>query len=169
MMKRVILLLGICFCISGLYAQKLESIPLDEHGDAYETKLRNFGKLYGTLFMPEKVAPLVKEKAEDRKKWREENAARILTGDWKELLKRVGKEQGGSFWITYYIDTEGKVLTVKFVMSSSVYIEVTTKMLRELYNRLLNERLDPSCYAFDDEHVYAIEAVELMQRAVEGE
>ena len=49
-MKRIIMLLGICFCISGVYAQKFEATPLDEQGDVYEVKIRQFNKLFGKWF-----------------------------------------------------------------------------------------------------------------------
>ena len=55
-MKRIIILLGIYFCISGVYAQKFEATPLDEQGDVYEIKIRQFNKLFGKWFTVERVA-----------------------------------------------------------------------------------------------------------------
>lgn len=51
-MKRIIILLGIYFCISGVYAQKFEATPLDEQGDVYEIKIRQFNKLFGKWDLP---------------------------------------------------------------------------------------------------------------------
>ncbi len=39
-MKRMMLLLGLCFCISGLYAQKFETEVLDE-GNTYEVRVKH--------------------------------------------------------------------------------------------------------------------------------
>ena len=78
-MKKIILLLGICFYVVGVYAQKLETQTLDEKGDSYEVRIKHFNKLFGEAFTPEKVAPLIqeKEKAAQRAAWREKCAKKF--------------------------------------------------------------------------------------------
>ena len=44
-MKRMMLLLGLCFCISGLYAQKFETEVLDE-GNTNELLVKQFNNLF---------------------------------------------------------------------------------------------------------------------------
>ena len=134
-MKRIIILLGIYFCISGVYAQKFEATPLDEQGDVYEIKIRQFNKLFGKWFTVERVA--------------EPEAA---------------DKGGGSFWIAFYCDSDGKIQTVTFTMSSSVYVNLPNKMLQELYRRAMEIMMNPNYYKFDGEHDYAIDTIELMQR-----
>ena len=44
-MKNVLLLLlGVCCLIPGLYAQKLESVSLDEAGESFEVRVKYFEK-----------------------------------------------------------------------------------------------------------------------------
>lgn len=70
-MKRIIILLGICFCISGVYAQKFEATPLDEQGDVYEVKIRQFNKLFGKWFTVERVAEPTDGDVAQRSAWRD--------------------------------------------------------------------------------------------------
>lgn len=163
-MKRIVLLLGICLCISGVYAQKFEAKTLDEAGDSYEVQIKHFDKLFGEMFTAEKVAPLAPDKEKQRDAWRGKCAGKMLTDELRQVLKEVKDKDGGKFWITFYVDGAGQVLTVKFIMSATVYIKVTTKMLKALYNLAMQEKLDPACYLFDEEHVYAVEGVDLMKR-----
>lgn len=168
-MKKIILLLGICFFISKLYAQKLESIPLDEARESFEVQVKHFNKLFGELFTPEKLAPLLKqkEKVDLRAKWRERCAKKLISDELKQILKQIGATEGGGLWITFYVDEIGKVITVKFVMSATVYIKLSGKILKKLYNLAMAERFDSSCYSFDQSHTYAVDGFDLMKRAVE--
>lgn len=168
-MKKLILLIGICFCVTGVHAQKLERQALDETGDSFEVRIKRFNKLFGETFAPEKVAPMIqdKEKAARRNAWREECARKMLTDQLKQILKQVGVAEGGGLWVTFYIDRTGKVLTVKFMVSSGVYVKLGTKMQKELYNMAMREKLDPSGYDFDETHTYAVDGFDLMKRAVE--
>ena len=168
-MKKIILLLGICFYVVGVYSQKLETQPLDEKGDSYEVRIKHFNKLFGEIFTPEKVAPLIqeKEKAAQRAEWREKCAKKLLTDQLKQILKRVATTEGGGLWVTFYIDKTGKVLTAKFMVTSGVYVKLPTKMQKELYNMAMEEKLDPAGYNFDDTHTYAVDGFDLMKRAVE--
>ena len=168
-MKKIILLLGICFYVVGVYAQKLETQTLDEKGDSYEVRIKHFNKLFGEAFTPEKVAPLIqeKEKAAQRAAWREK-CAKVVNRSIETNIKTSsnhGKAVG--LWVTFYIDKTGKVLTVKFMVTSGVYEKLPTKMQKELYNMAMEEKLDPSGYNFDDTHTYAVDGFDLMKRAVE--
>ncbi len=168
-MKKIILLLGVCFYFAGVYAQKLETHSLDETGDSFEIRIKHFNKLFGETFTPENVAPLVqkKEKIAQRSTWRKECARKMLTDQLKQILKQVGATEGGGLWVTFYIDKTGKVLTVKFMVSSGVYVKLSTKMQKELYNMAMGEKFDPSGYDFDEAHTYAVDGFDLMKRAVE--
>lgn len=168
-MKKLILLLGICLYVTNIHSQKLETQALDETGDSFEIRIKHFNKLFGETFIPEKVAPLVqkKENATQRSAWREECARKMLTNQLKQILKQVGATEGGGLWVTFYIDKTGKVLTVKFMVTSGVYVKLSTKMQKELYNIAMNEKLDPSGYDFDKTHTYAVDGFDLMKRAVE--
>lgn len=170
-MKRVLLLLGICFFVSTVYAQRFEGIPLEEKGDSYEVRIKNFDKLYGEMFTQGQMAPLVKDSGKTalRAKWRETAAGKLLTDKLKQVLKQVGQTEGGGLWVTFYVDATGKVLTVKFMMSSTVYMKLPGKMLKELYNMAMEERFNSSCYGFDATHIYAIDGFDLMKRAIENE
>ena len=170
-MKKIILLLGICFCVARVYAQKLETQPLDEKGDSYEVRIKHFNKLFGTTFTPDNVAPLIQkqEKVAQRSMWREKCAKKLLTEQLKQILKQVGTTEGGGLWVTFYIDKTGKVLTVKFMVTSGVYVRLTSKMQKELYNMAMEEKLDPSGYHFDETHTYTVDGFDLMKRAVEEE
>lgn len=163
-MKRIIILLGIYFCISGVYAQKFEATPLDEQGDVYEVKIRQFNKLFGKWFTVERVAEPTDGDVAQRSVWRDSCAAKLLTPELKEILKEAADKGGGSFWIAFYCDSDGKVQTVKFTMSSSVYVNLPNKMLQELYRRAMEIMMNPNYYKFDGEHDYAIDTIELMQR-----
>lgn len=166
-MKKIILLLGICFYVVGVYAQKLETQPLDEKGDSYEVRIKHFNKLFGGTFTPEKVAPLIQEKVAQRTVWREKCAKKLLTDQLKQILKQIAVTEGGGLWVTFYIDKTGKVLTVKFIVTSGVYVKLPTKIQKELYNMAMEEKLDPSGYNFDDTHTYAVDGFDLMKRAIE--
>lgn len=168
-MKRIILLLSICFCIVEGYAQKLETQPLDEKGDSYEVRIKHFSKLFDEMFTPDNVASLIQEneKAAQRSAWRENCARKLLTDQLKEILKQVAITEGGGLWVTFYIDKTGKVLTVKFMVTSGVYVKLSSKMQKELYNMAMQEKLDPSGYNFDETHTYAVDGFDLMKRAVE--
>ena len=155
-MKKIILLLGICFYVVGVYAQKLETQTLDEKGDSYEVRIKHFNKLFGEAFTPEQRAA-----------WREKCAKKLLTDQLKQILKQVATTEGGGLWVTFYIDKTGKVLTVKFMVTSGVYVKLPTKMQKELYNMAMEEKLDPSGYNFDDTRTYAVDGFDLMKRAVE--
>ena len=163
-MKRIIILLGIYFCISGVYAQKFEATPLDEQGDVYEIKIRQFNKLFGKWFTVERVAEPTDGDVAQRSEWRDSCAAKLLTPELKEILKEAADKGGGSFWIAFYCDSDGKIQTVTFTMSSSVYVNLPNKMLQELYRRAMEIRMNPNYYKFDGEHDYAIDTIELMQR-----
>ena len=164
-MKRIILLLGLCLCISSLYAQKFETEVLDE-GNTYEVRIKHFNKLFGEQFTPEKVASLPPNRAAQREAWREKCADKLLTEDLKAVIKEALKNDLGSFWITFYTDETGNVITVKFVMSSSIYIMVSTKILRELYTRAMKEKLNPDDYLFDGGRTYVLDAFELVKRVL---
>ena len=101
-MKRIIMLLGICFCISGVYAQKFEATPLDEQGDVYEVKIRQFNKLFGKWFTAERVAEPTDGDVAQRSAWRDSCAVKLLTQELKEILKEAADKGGGSFWIAFY-------------------------------------------------------------------
>ena len=163
-MKRIIILLGIYFCISGVYAQKFEATPLDEQGDVYEIKIRQFNKLFGKWFTVERVAEPTDGDVAQRSEWRDSCAAKLLTPELKEILKEASDKGGGSFWIAFYCDSDGKIQTVTFTMSSSVYVNLPNKMLQELYRRAMEIMMNPNYYKFDGEHDYAIDTIELMQR-----
>ena len=163
-MKRIIILLGIYFCISGVYAQKFEATPLDEQGDVYEVKIRQFNKLFGKWFTAERVAEPTDGDVAQRSEWRDSCAAKLLTPELKEILKEAADKGGGSFWIAFYCDSDGKIQTVTFTMSSSVYVNLPNKMLQELYRRAMDIVMNPGYYKFDGEHDYAIDTIELMQR-----
>lgn len=163
-MKRIIILLGICFCISGVYAQKFEATPLDEQGDVYEVKIRQFNKLFGKWFTVERVAEPTDGDVAQRSVWRDSCAAKLLTPELKEILKEAADKGGGSFWIAFYCDSDGKIQTVTFTMSSSVYVNLPNKMLQELYRRAMEIMMNPDYYKFDGEHDYAIDTIELVQR-----
>lgn len=164
-MKKIILLLGICFCISGVNAQRFIATPLAD-GDVYEIKIKQFKKLYRDYFTPERLAKLTPGDGALRGEWRDSCAGRLLTADLTKLLKDVAGKDGGEFWVTFYLDKNGNVMTVTFTMTTTVYVRLTTEKLREIYNRALKEKPNPNYYAFDDEHDYAVEGVELMKRAV---
>ena len=136
-MKRIIILLGIYFCISGVYAQKFEATPLDEQGDVYEIKIRQFNKLFGKWFTVERVAEPTDGDVAQRSEWRDSCAAKLLTPELKEILKEAADKGGGSFWIAFYCDSDGKIQTVTLTMSSSVYVNLPNKMLQELYRRAM--------------------------------
>lgn len=163
-MKRIIILLGIYFCISGVYAQKFEATPLDEQGDVYEIIIRQFNKLFGKWFTVERVAEPTDGDVAQRSEWRDSCAAKLLTPELKEILKEAADKGGGSFWIAFYCDSDGKIQTVTFTMSSSVYVNLPNKMLQELYRRAMEIMMNPNYYKFDGEHDYAIDTIELMQR-----
>lgn len=166
-MKKIMLLLGICFCITGVYAQRFESKPIDD-GDSFEIRIKNFNKLFGEMFLPEKLAPLSKkkEKTEKRAEWRNNCAKRLITDKLKQVLKEVGETEGGGLWVTFYIDANGNVLTVQFLASSTVYVKLPAKILKELYNMAMKEKFDPSCYDFNNQRTYAVDGFDLMKRAV---
>ena len=163
-MKRIIMLLGICFCISGVYAQKFKATPLDEQGDVYEVKIRQFNKLFGKWFTAERVAEPTDGDVAQRSAWRDSCAVKLLTPELKEILKEAADKGGGSFWIAFYCDSDGKIQTVTFTMSSSVYVNLPNKILQELYRRAMDIVMNPGYYKFDGEHDYAIDTIELMQR-----
>ena len=163
-MKRIIILLGIYFCISGVYAQKFEATPLDEQGDVYEIKIRQFNKLFGKWFTAERVAEPTDGDVAQRSAWRDSCAVKLLTPELKEILKEAADKGGGSFWIAFYCDSDGKIQTVTFTMSSSVYVNLPNKILQELYRRAMDIVMNPGYYKFDGEHDYAIDTIELMQR-----
>lgn len=166
-MRTIVLLLGIFFCIPNVYAQRFESHPIDD-GDTFEIKIKNFDKLFGEKFVPEKLAPLVKEKkkTEQRAEWRDKCAKRLLSDKLKQILKQVGETEGGGLWITFYMDETGNVLTVQFIASSTVYVKLPAKILKELYNIAIKEKFDPSCYDFKTGQTYAVDGFDLMKRAV---
>ena len=159
-MKRIIMLLGICFCISGVF----EATPLDEQGDVYEVKIRQFNKLFGKWFTAERVAEPTDGDVAQRSAWRDSCAVKLLTPELKEILKEAADKGGGSFWIAFYCDSDGKIQTVTFTMSSSVYVNLPNKILQELYRRAMDIVMNPGYYKFDGEHDYAIDTIELMQR-----
>lgn len=163
-MKRIIMLLGICFCISGVYAQKFEATLLDEQGDVYEVKIRQFNKLFGKWFTAERVAEPTDGDVAQRSVWRDSCAVKLLTPELKEILKEAADKGGGSFWIAFYCDSDGKIQTVTFTMSSSVYVNLPNKILQELYRQAMDIVMNPGYYKFDGEHDYAIDTIELMQR-----
>ena len=163
-MKRIIILLGIYFCISGVYAQKFEATPLDEQGDVYVIKIRQVNKLFGKWFTVERVAEPTDGDVAQRSEWRDSCAAKLLTPELKEILKEAADKGGISFWIAFYCDSDGKIQTVTFTMSSSVYVNLPNKMLQELYRRAMEIMMNPNYYKFDGEHDYAIDTIELMQR-----
>ena len=136
-MKRIIMLLGICFCISGVYAQKFEATPLDEQGDVYEVKIRQFNKLFGKWFTAERVAEPTDGDVAQRSAWRDSCAVKLLTPELKEILKEA---------------------------ADKVYVNLPNKILQELYRRAMDIVMNPGYYKFDGEHDYAIDTIELMQR-----
>ena len=99
-MKRIIMLLGICFCISGVYAQKFEATPLDEQGDVYEVKIRQFNKLFGKWFTAERVAEPTDGDVAQRSVWRDSCAVKLLTPELREILTKYYKNFIGRQWIS---------------------------------------------------------------------
>ena len=166
-MKKFILLLGICFCISGVNAQKFKATPLDEQGDVYEIKIRQFDKLFAKWFTVEQVAKPANDKVAQRSVWRDSCAMKLLTPELNKKLKEVLTKSVGSFWITFYCDSDGKMQTVSFTMSSSVYMELPHKILQELYRLAMNITMNPEYYQFDGKHNYAVDTLELMKRVQE--
>lgn len=170
-MKQIILLFGILLYISQLHAQRFETIPLDDSGESFEVRIKHFNKLFGDELSAEKLAPLSKEstKTQQRLEKRNQYVQKLLNKQLKQILKQIGETEGGGFWITFYIDKTGKVKTVKFMLSATTYTKIPTKTLKELYNIAMNEQFDPSCYNFDNTHLYSIDGCDLMKRAIEKE
>lgn len=170
-MKKVILLLSICFYITQLHAQRFESKPLDDSGESYEVRIKHYNKFFGAELDAEKLAPLSKESAKTQQRLEKRNQCvqRLLNKQLKQILKQIGETEGGGFWVAFYLDKTGKVVTVKFMLSATTYTRISTKTLKELYNIAMNEKFDPSCYNFDDTHIYAIDGCDLMKRAIEEE
>lgn len=166
-MKRVLLFLVLCLSYNFVCGQKLVTTPID-NGDFYEIYIKNFDKDFEERFSQDKLATLSTEKIEERANWRKECADRFLTKTIIKHLKEALKTDAGLCLISFFFDEEGKVITVKFTMSASVYVRFTTKMLRELFNKAIEETVNPSWYSFQEGKTYAIDAVELMQR-LEGE
>lgn len=135
-MKKYILLIGIYFYISGIYAQKFETYSLNEKGDLFEVRVKHFNKLFETTFMLDRIAPLIqeKEKITQRRTWREKCAKKLLINQLKRILREVAAIERGGLWVTFYIDKTGKVITVKFIVTSGVYVKLSTKIQQELYN-----------------------------------
>ncbi|WP_292264835.1 hypothetical protein [Butyricimonas sp.] len=163
-MKKIILLLGICFWFSGVYAQKFNAKPLDEQGDVYEIKIRQFEKSFGKWFTAERVAKPTEGDVARRSAWRDSCTAKLLTPELKKILREAADKGGGSCWVTFYCDSDGKVQTVTFTMTSSVYVLLPGKILQELYREAMKMIMNPEYYTFDGEHDYAIDTIELMKR-----
>lgn len=168
-MKKIFLLLAFCLGVLMVYAQKFEAVPLNEQGDEYEVRIKNFGKLYKNTFTEEEWAQPDSLKSGVRGVWRKACAERLLTPELKAVLQQVATLTGGGFWVRFYVDETGKPITVTFLMSATVYVNLSTKLLREIYNLAMKEKLDPSAYLFAEGDTYAIDAVELMSRLVEKE
>ena len=120
--------------------------------------------LWAPLYTVERVAEPTDGDVAQRSVWRDSCAAKLLTPELKKILKEAADKGGGSFWIAFYCDSDGKIQTVKFTMSSSVYVNLPNKMLQELYRRAMEIMMNPDYYKFDGEHDYAIDTIELMQR-----
>ena len=130
----------------------------------YEVKIRQFNKLFGKWFTAERVAEPTDGDVAQRSVWRDSCAVKLLTPELKEILKEAADKGGGSFWIAFYCDSDGKIQTVTFTMSSSVYVNLPNKILQELYRQAMDIVMNPGYYKFDGEHDYAIDTIELMQR-----
>ena len=72
-MKKVILLLSICFYITHLHAQRFESKPLDDSGESYEVRIKHYNKFFGAELDAEKLAPLSKESAKTQQRLEKRN------------------------------------------------------------------------------------------------
>ena len=120
--------------------------------------------MFGKWFTAERVAEPTDGDVAQRSAWRDSCAVKLLTPELKEILKEAADKGGGSFWIAFYCDSDGKIQTVTFTMSSSVYVNLPNKILQELYRRAMDIVMNPGYYKFDGEHDYAIDTIELMQR-----
>lgn len=172
-MKRIVCLLAVCLGCLGLSAQSFEYQMMDENGEAYEVRIKHFNRIFKDSLAAERMAPLVQdaEKSALRSSWRDACARQLLTAELKQTLKQVAETEGGGLWVHLYVDKHGKILTVKFQLSATVYTRVPTKQLKEIYRSAmaLTEAFDASCYGFDETHTYALVAFDLMRRAVEEE
>lgn len=162
-MKKILLLLAFCFSLITVYGQKLVAVPSDD-GDFYEVSIHDFDSQFGKQFEQERLAALSPEKAEEREVWRKECADKLLTPEIMKQFDVAMKKDAGLCLLTFYFNEEGKVLTVKFNMSASVYVRFSKKMLRELYNKAIEEAVLPEWYEFKEGKTFAIDAVELIQR-----
>lgn len=166
-MRKVLLLIGLSFCVITVYAQKFEAIVLDEIGDEYEVRIKNFEKVFKDAFTEEEWAQPDSLKSGSRSAWRKACAERLLTPELKAKLREVAMKVGGGFWVRLYVDETGKPITVTIQMSATVYVNMPTKLLREIFNLAMQEKLDPANYVFEAGDTYAVDAIELMSRAVE--
>ena len=166
-MRKILLVIGLFFCVSAVYAQKFEAVVLDEKGDEYEVRIKNFEKLYKNTFTEEEWAQPDSLKSGVRSAWRKACTERLLTPELKAKLREVATKVGGGFWVKFYVDETGKPVTVTFLMSATVYVTMPTKLLREIYNLAMQEKLDPSAYLFAEGDTYAMDTIDLMSRTVQ--
>ena len=165
-MRKILLVIGLFFCMSAVYAQKFEAVVLDAQGDEYEVRIKNFDKIYKNAFTEEEWAQPDSLKSGARSAWRNACSERLLTPELKATLREVAVKVGGGFWVKFYVDETGKPITVTFLMSATVYVNTSTKLLREIYNLAMKEKLDPSAYVFAEGDTYAMDTIDLMSRAV---
>ena len=162
-MKKILLLLSICCFVSIAHAQRFV-ITTHENGDVYELKVSDFDKSFKEIFTQERLAKVKEDKEQARNEWRDSSTLKIMSPKLKAALKYVAENGGGRCLVTFYCDPNGKIHTVTFLLSASMYKEMSNKMLKEIYQKAMALRMNPECYSFDGEHDYAIDAVELVSR-----
>ena len=151
-MKKMFLLLGFCCFISILQAQefKIEYYKLidQKEGEANYVSIRieNIDEALGIPFYSffSYKASKVSDYLKNCEKWANQNLKKIVTKEIKKILRDTTKLEGKRFVMTVYFDKQGKVLTVIFSLSQSIYDRLTVNQFKEIYRKLMKEKIQSS-------------------------
>lgn len=69
-MKKIVFLLGLCFSLTCVYAQRFE-VKMYDDGNTYELRIKNFDKLFADFLVKERLAQLTDEDVKGRDLWRD--------------------------------------------------------------------------------------------------
>ena len=151
-MKKMFLLLGFCCFISILQAQvfKIEHYRLPDQKKSGEKnyvsmRIENIDEALGVpYYRISLLAPRVPKFSENCEKWANQIVKKIITKEIKNVLRDSANLKGKSLALCLYFDKNGKVLTVTFIFSRSIYDRLLVDQFKVIYRKLMKEKIRAS-------------------------
>lgn len=150
-MKKLLLLLVFCCFVSILQAQEFKieyyNLPEQKEGekDHVSIRVKDIDTALGVpYYRISLLATRTPEFSENCEKWANQVVKKIITKEIRDVLKDTSRLKGKELGLCLYFDKTGKVLTVTFFFSRSIFEQLPVNQFKDIYRKLMKEKIHTS-------------------------